>query len=114
MGRQRLASFNTNAKGNGGLAKDSLRPALGSLVDSLPYGTDDHPRQGLGSSWDTVAWYGYVSKALRQTLGEPVAGAYSQKYCGSLATCRAVLRVSLEAAVSRAEKAQSVVVGERS
>jgi acyl-homoserine lactone acylase PvdQ len=103
-----LASFNTGTKGNGGLAKDALRPGLGSLVDDLPYGTDDHPRQGLGSSWDTVAWYGYVSKALRQTSGEPVAGAYSQKYCGTLSTCRAVLRASLEVAVSRAEHAQGV------
>jgi len=103
-----LASHNTTTQDNGGLAKDALRPVLGASVDELPYGTDDHPRQGLGSSWDTVAWYGYVSKALRQALGEPVGGAYSQQYCGSLAVCRAALRQSLETAVTRAESAQGV------
>jgi acyl-homoserine lactone acylase PvdQ len=102
------ASFNTTATANGGLAKAVLRPGLGSLVDALPYGTDDHPRQGLGSSWDTVAWYGYVSKSLRQTLGDPVTGPYSVSYCGGLATCRAVLRASLHTAVTRALQAQKV------
>jgi acyl-homoserine lactone acylase PvdQ len=107
-----IALFDTwwddNGRADGGLAKDALRPELGSAVDSLPYGTDDHPRQGLGSSWDTVAWYGYASKALRQSLGLPVAGAFSENYCGSLRVCRAALRESLETAVARAEAAQGV------
>ncbi|MFL6239630.1 MAG: penicillin acylase family protein [Actinomycetes bacterium] len=102
------ASFNASGTDNGGLAKDALRPGLGAIVDQLPYGTDDHPRQHLGSSWDTVAWYGYVSKALRQALGDPVQGAYSEKYCGTLAACRAALRASLETAVARAEAEQDV------
>jgi hypothetical protein len=107
-----IALFDTwwddNGKKDGGLAKDAVRPRLGSLVDALPYGTDDHPRQGLGSSWDTVAWYGYVSKALRAALGRHVGGSWSRGYCGSLRHCRAVLRASLHTAVQRALAAQNV------
>jgi acyl-homoserine lactone acylase PvdQ len=107
-----IALFDTwwddNGKADGGLAQDSLRPVLGSLVSAIPYRTDDHPRQGLGSSWDTVAFYGYVSKSLRQALGLPVAGRYSQNYCGDLATCRAALQASLRTAVQRALAAQGV------
>ncbi len=85
------------------VAKDVLRGTLGDLVDQLPQKIDDHPRLGLGSSWNGVAWYGYVSKDLRSVLGRSVTGAYSQTYCGggSLATCRAQLRASLAAATSR-------------
>ena len=107
-----IALFDTwwdnNGKGNGGLAKDTLRPTLGSLVDQVPDRLDDHPRQGLGSSWDSVAWYGYVSRVLRQALGRPVRGAYSQDYCGSLRACRKTLRHSLHVAVKRALAAQDV------
>ena len=45
-------------------------------------GLDDHPRQGLGSSWNGVAWYGYISKDLRQLLGRPVQGRWHRSYCG--------------------------------
>jgi len=76
--------------GNQPLAKDVLRGTLGDLVDALPQGLDDHPRQGVGSSWNGVAWYGYVSKDLRQVLGRAVIGRYSRTYCGAgvLTTCR--------------------------
>jgi len=107
-----IALFDTwwddNGKGDGGLAKDTMRGVLKDLVDEVPDRIDDHPRQGLGSSWDSVAWYGYVSKTLRAVLGRPVKGAYSAAYCGSLAACRSALRASLHTAVQRALAAQSV------
>jgi hypothetical protein len=107
-----IALFDTwwddNGKGDGGLAKDTMRPVLKDLVDAVPDRIDDHPRQGLGSSWDSVAWYGYVSKTLRRVLGREVTGPFSQAYCGSLAGCRAALRASLHTAVQRALAAQSV------
>ena len=107
-----IALFDTwwddNGKGDGGLAKDTMRHVLSGLVNKVPARLDDHPRQGLGSSWDSVAWYGYVSKTLRAVLGRHVTGPYSQHYCGSLRTCRRHLRASLHTAVERALKAQDV------
>ncbi|HEU0132575.1 MAG TPA: penicillin acylase family protein [Mycobacteriales bacterium] len=88
------------------LAKDVMRAGLGDLVDALPHGLDDHPRQGLGSSWNGVPWYGYVSKTLRSALGRPVKDAYSRAYCGPLDACRATLRTSLGTAVAAATDAQ--------
>lgn len=83
-------------------AKATLRGGLGGLVDNLPQALDDHPRQGLGSSWNDVAWYGYVSKDLRQLLGQQVTGPWHRSYCGdgALAACRQSLRDSLAAAAS--------------
>jgi len=83
------------------VARTVLRGGLGELVDELPKKIDDHPRQGLGSSWNNVAWYGYVSKELRQVLGRPVVGPFSRTYCGALDSCRAALRASLAGAVER-------------
>ena len=80
---------------------------LGKLVDQLPQRVDDHPRQGLGSSWDSVAWYGYVSRVLREVLGRQVVAPYSQNYCGILSTRRRLLRNSLHTAVVRALAAES-------
>jgi acyl-homoserine lactone acylase PvdQ len=96
--------------GDFSLPKDVLRGTLGDDVDLLPKGVDDHPRQGLGSAWNGVAWYGYVSKDLRSALGRDVAGAYSRTYCGggTLAGCRADLLASLHAAVAAAKQAQDV------
>ena len=92
------------------VAKDVLRGSLGGLVDELPQKIDDHPRIGLGSAWNGVAWYGYVSKDLRSVLGRPVRGAYSRRYCGagSLDACRAQLRASLAAATRRVLAEQGV------
>ncbi len=97
--------------GNRPLAKDVLRGALGNLVDALPQALDDHPRQGIGSSWNGVAWYGYVKKDLRQVLGQDVLGRYSRTYCGAgvLATCRADVLASLHAAGKAALAAQSKI-----
>jgi acyl-homoserine lactone acylase PvdQ len=92
------------------VAKDVLRGTLGGLVDALPQKLDDHPRQGIGSSWNGVAWYGYVAKDLGRLTGQSQPGAWSRAYCGggSLATCRADLRASLKAAVSRVLAQQQV------
>ncbi len=92
------------------LAKAVLSDTLGSLVDALPAGLDDHPSQHTGSAWNGVAWYGYVHKDLRQALGRPVDGPYSRTYCGAgvLAVCTATLRASLATAVSDALAAQGV------
>jgi acyl-homoserine lactone acylase PvdQ len=83
------------------VARDVLRPGLGDLVGLLPQSLDDHPRLGLGSAWNNVAWYGYVSKELRRVLGRPVTAPFSRGYCGDLATCRSALRASFAAAVAR-------------
>ena len=91
------------------LPKDALRGTLGDLTDKLPKGLDDHPRLGLGSAWNGVPWYGYLSKDLRQVQGKQVTGRYSRTYCGggSLAACRTDLRTSLSAAVKAALAQQS-------
>jgi acyl-homoserine lactone acylase PvdQ len=88
------------------LPKEVLRGTLGSLVDELPQGLDDHPRQGIGSSFNDVAWYGYVSKDLRRVLGLPERQPYSRAYCGTAATCRTRLLASLHAAVQALLAAQ--------
>jgi acyl-homoserine lactone acylase PvdQ len=78
-------------------AKATLRGGLGAVIDDLPKTLDDHPRQGLGSAWNNVAWYGYVSKDLRQLLGQPVNGRWHRSYCGdgALAACGDALRTAL-------------------
>jgi acyl-homoserine lactone acylase PvdQ len=100
--------WDDQGKADGGLAKDTIRHVLGALVNKLPQRVDDHPRQGLGSSWDSVAWYGYVSRVLREVLGRHVVAPYSQDYCGNLTTCRRLLRKSLHTAVTRALAAENV------
>jgi acyl-homoserine lactone acylase PvdQ len=89
-------------------AKATLRGGLGGLVDDLPQALDDHPRLGLGSSWNDVAWYGYVSKDLRQLLGGQVTGRWHRSYCGdgAPAACRKSLRESLAAAVAGLSRTQ--------
>lgn len=76
----------------------------------LPQALDNHPRGGTGSSWNNVAWYGYVNKDLRQVLGRPVRAPYPLGLCGEgrLADCRVTLRASLRDAVERALAAQDV------
>ncbi len=81
------------------LPKEVLRGGLGDLVDVLPRGLDDHPRLGVGSAFNDVAWYGYVSKDLRRVLHRREQAPYSRVYCGTLATCRSRLLASLDAAV---------------
>jgi hypothetical protein len=92
-----------------GVAQDLLRGTLGDLVGQLPQRWDDHPRQGLGSSWNGVAWYGYVLKDLERVQGTD-PGAWSQAYCGGgdLAACQEDLRASLRQAVDRVLAEQGV------
>ncbi|MGZ6804275.1 MAG: penicillin acylase family protein, partial [Nocardioidaceae bacterium] len=97
--------------GRRSVAYDVLRGRLGStLAHQIPTLLDDHPRQGSGSSWNGIAFYGYISKDLRTLLGRHVEQPYSTSYCGggSLARCRSTLRASLAAAVARVERAQGV------
>jgi acyl-homoserine lactone acylase PvdQ len=94
--------------GSNSVAYDALSARLGPLTRELPQGLDDHPRSGGGSSFNGIAWYGYLSKDLRTVLGKKVADPYSTGYCGkgSLQACRATLRASLSAAVARVLKKQ--------
>ncbi len=97
--------------GDQSVAYDVLAGRLGdTLVRRLPEPLDDHPRLGVGSSWNDVGWYGYLSKDLRSVLGQNVADPYSTGYCGGgdLATCRRDLRASLRAAVARVTQEQGV------
>lgn len=91
------------------VAFDLLRGTLGDLVAEIPQRLDDHPRQGLGSSWNGVAWYGYVLKDLDRVRGDD-PGAWSQAYCGGgdLTACQETLRASLSAAVDRVLAEQGV------
>ena len=90
------------------LPKDALRHGLGAYVDVLPEPLDDHPREHIGSAFNGISWYGYLNKDLRATLGLPVRGAYSHRYCGTLAQCRTALRASLHRAVQAALDTQGV------
>ena len=94
--------------GSQSVAYDALAGRLGPLVHQLPQILDDHPRLGGGSSFNGVAWYGYLSKDLRSVLGKKVDGAYSTGYCGKgeLKACRTTLRASLAGAVARVLKEQ--------
>jgi len=96
--------------GSSSVAYDVLRGRLGTLTRKLPQPLDDHPRHGIGSSWNDIAWYGYVDKDLRRVLGAHVGSPYHFGYCGrgSLSACRKTLRASLLAAVNRVLKAQGV------
>ena len=76
--------------------KAQFEPALGPAFDTLTktVAIDNPPNnhgEHLGSAYQG-SWYGYVSKDLRTTLGDPVRGRYSRSYCGALKQCRAALR----------------------
>jgi acyl-homoserine lactone acylase PvdQ len=95
--------------GSHSVAYDAMGDRLGAgLARALPQRLDDHPRLGGGSSFNGVAWYGYLSKDLRSVLGTRVDGAYSTGYCGKgrLKACRTTLRTSLAGAVARVLKEQ--------
>jgi acyl-homoserine lactone acylase PvdQ len=96
--------------GGDGVAEDLLRGTLGDLVDRLPQRLDDHPRQGLGSSWNGVAWYGYVVEDLAGLTGRDAPAGWSRNYCGggSLDRCRSDLQASLGRAVDGVLAAQGV------
>jgi acyl-homoserine lactone acylase PvdQ len=90
--------------GEQSVAYDVLSGALGKgMSRRLPTLLDDHPRIGLGSAWNGIAFYGYVNKDLRTLLGEEVQDPYAMSYCGEgrLPACRKTLRTSLRNAVGR-------------
>jgi acyl-homoserine lactone acylase PvdQ len=74
---------------------DAVRGVLG--FDNEPNNHGDH----LGSAYQG-GWYGYVSKDLRQILGQSVQEPFSRTYCGSgsLTACRDALRQSLADALT--------------
>ena len=116
--RSRRRSRSSTSGGRGvddhGVAQDLLSGTLGDLVGELPQRLDDHPRQGLGSSWNGVAWYGYVLRTSTSS-GAPTRGAWSQAYCGGgdLAACQSELRASLRCRGGpRARRAGRLVGGE--
>ena len=96
--------------GDHALAYDFAAGGLGSLARQLPQPLDDHPRQGMGSSWLGAPWYGYIDKDLRKVFGSTVKSGFSYGLCGAgnLTACRKALRASLLKAVNRAEAAQGV------
>jgi hypothetical protein len=66
-------------------------------VDNAPNNHGGH----LGSAYDD-GWYGYISKDLRQVLGQRVRGRYSRTYCGGgkRKMCRALLTSALKQALA--------------
>jgi acyl-homoserine lactone acylase PvdQ len=77
---------------------------LGEVEGAFPI--NDQPGHGvagshLGSAWE-AGFYGIVQKDLRTVLGKPVAGPLNRTYCGngSLAVCRAALKLSLRRALA--------------
>ena len=69
-------------------------------------GYDNEPNNGgghLGSAYQS-GWYGYVSKDLRQILGQSVQEPLSRTYCGggTLTACRDALRQALSDALTEA------------
>ncbi len=108
---QAIALFDTWWQdGQESVARDVLRGRLGDLVAALPQGLDDHPRHGIGSAWNGIAWYGYVDKELRSVLGRRIQDPYRLTYCGDgrLQACRTDLVASFRDAVARALAAQDV------
>ena len=97
--------------GSNSVAYDVVKGRLGlTLTRKLPQFLDDQPRLGQGSSFNDIAWLGYVNKDLRTLLGRSVRSPYTHSYCGagSLAACRTALRASLLGAVNRVLAEQGV------
>ena len=90
------------------LPRDAMRHGLKNYVNVLPEPLDDNPREHIGSAFNGISWYGYLSKDLRSTLGLKVKGDYSRSYCGKLSVCRKALRSSLHQAVQAALDTQNV------
>lgn len=86
----------------------------GHAFDHLDLDVHDAPQHHVGSAFQSGA-YSHVHKDLRQVLGQPVEGAFSQTYCGGgvLPTCRLALWKALSSAASalEAEFATPTVAG---
>lgn len=83
----------------GRVVEAMFEPTLGAAFDAIPLG-NPFARPGAATGWASA-----VSKDLRTILGHPVEGPYSRIYCGNgdLASCRAALVASLDAAVASLE-----------
>jgi acyl-homoserine lactone acylase PvdQ len=89
------------------LADAALTPVLGKpLADQLH--DTLHSRFDLPPSGQFSGWHQYMSKDLRTLLGEPVRGAFANRYCGNgdVNVCRAALWAALEATGVELEAAQ--------
>jgi acyl-homoserine lactone acylase PvdQ len=75
-------------------------PQLDGLFDLIPLGFDDKP-SSVGSAYQS-GYYGYLQKAFRMVLGEPVASPFEVLRCadGSADGCGAALAESLSEAVA--------------
>ncbi len=71
---------------------------LKSAYAVVPLGYDNAPGP-LGSAYQN-GFYGQMQKDLRSALGDPVTGAFDNRYCGKLKGCRKRLRASLAAAIA--------------
>ena len=87
-----------------------LQPLLDAVIgDELgeaewPQRVEDHPRQGVGSAFNG-GQANFLHKDLRQVLGDPVAGARSRTYCGTLDACRNAIAGAFVAAADALEAA---------
>lgn len=111
--QQAIALFDTWWEdGSRSVAYDVMRGRLGArLARAIPGNLDDHPRQGTGSTWMDVPYYGYINKDLRSLAGDrSLRRDLRFDYCGrgKASRCRSVLRTSLRQAVTRALTAQGV------
>ncbi|BCY07153.1 penicillin acylase family protein [Actinoplanes sp. L3-i22] len=100
------------AEFSAGLGSDLFDALVDALqINESPSGGQTGPRSDLptsaneaqghkGSSFQ-YGWWGWVSKDLRATLGDPVPN-WSTKYCGggTVSTCRGALLTSLSAALA--------------
>jgi hypothetical protein len=85
------------------LVTAEFQPGLGaSLYGALTSVLPLHDPPGHRGSAFQSGWYGYVSKDMRQVLGDPVAGRFPNTFCGNgnLAACRTALLDSLRAATA--------------
>ncbi len=85
--------------GRASVAKDVLRGRLGKLVQQLPQGIDDHPRQGIGSAFngDRLVRLRQQGPAQLRSASRS-KGAYHRVYCGNgkKKRCRNALANSLQ------------------
>jgi acyl-homoserine lactone acylase PvdQ len=82
------------------MIRAAFGPQLGGLFDLIPVGFDDEP-SSIGSAYQS-GYYGYLQKAFRMALGEPVTSPFEALRCadGSTAGCGAALAESFSEAVA--------------
>jgi len=87
------------------IADAVMSPVLGPQLEQLNsvFRKDDRAPSGFAGGW-----YSYVHKDLRTVLGEPVKGAFRNRYCGggALTACRDSLWAAMDAAGAELEADQ--------